>query len=342
MSEQASVEKLRVGVIGAGGIARSVHLPSLRDMDDVEVVAICDIIEDRAAAMAEQHCIPRVYTLYKEMLAKEELDAAFVLIEPGNLFHVAWHCLDAGVHTFMEKPPGVTLFQAESLCRKSDDTGKILQAGFNRRHIPVVREAKRLVEERTTITQVEGCFYKFGTGAFDRGSISAFASDTVHAVDLVRWIAGGSPVSVATVTGQADEPFLNRWNSVCRFDNGVTGIVKANYKTGGRVHQFQIHGPGVSAFVNLGLGAPGADAILLTHRGEVRYSLAARGADDQGVLELDGMELAGSQEFYKYYGFYFEDRHFIDCIRAGVEPETSIQDAVKSMAMMERIAQSVI
>ena len=45
-------KKLKVGVIGAGGIARNVHLPSLGDMDDIELVAICDLIRERAAAMA--------------------------------------------------------------------------------------------------------------------------------------------------------------------------------------------------------------------------------------------------------------------------------------------------
>ena len=329
-------EKIRVGIIGAGGIARSVHLPSLNDLPDVQVVAICDLVEQRAAVQAEKHDIANVYTVYHDMLAGETLDAVMVLVEPGNLFHVVWNCLDAGLHTFMEKPPGLDLYQAESLARKAADAGRMLQVGFNRRHIPLVRHVVDLVRARTQITQVEGCFMKYGRGAFDKGALSAFASDTIHAVDLMRWIAGGTPVRAASVIGQYDnEPTTNAWNGVCRFDNGVTGTIRANYRVGGRIHRFEVHGPGVSAYINLGFGAQACEATILSHDGAMQYSLAAQGASPQGVLHIDGMKLANSTEFYRYYGFYGEDRHFIECVRSGAEPETSIADAVKSMSLVQ-------
>lgn len=335
-------EKLRVALIGAGGIARNVHLPSLADMADVQIVAICDLIPTRAAEMAAKYGIPKVYTLYKEMIAQETLDAVFVLVEPSNLFHPVWHCLDVGLATFMEKPPGISLYQAESLARKAEEAGRILQVGFNRRHIPLVRRAVELVRERTRITQVEGCFFKFGQAAFDRGGLSAFASDTIHAIDLMRAVAGGEPQAAALVAAQYDDKVVNAWNGVCRFDNGVTGLIKANYRTGGRVHKFEIHGPGVSAYIDLGFGGPSCNAVLLAHEGEARYSLAAAGAAGAGIIHLDGKELAGSQDFYKYYGFYQEDRHFLDCVRTGTQPETSIHDAVKSMRLMEMFLANVI
>jgi predicted dehydrogenase len=334
---------MKVGIIGAGGIARNVHLPSLNDMEDVTIVAICDLVKSRAVTLAEQYDIPNVYAVYHDMLAQETLDAVFVLVEPGNLFHVVWNCLNAGQHTFMEKPPGITLFQAESLCRKAAEAQRILQVGFNRRHIPLVRHVVDLVRERTRVNQVEGCFVKYGNAAFDKGALTAFVSDTIHAIDLMRWMAGGTATSAASVIGQYDDyPTVNAWNGVCRFDNGVTGLIKANYRTGGRTHRFEIHGPGLSAFINLGMGAPACDAIVLSHEGEAQYSLAAQGASKQGILKLDGKEMAGSDAFYKYYGFYQEDRHFIDCVRAGRQPETNIEDAVKSMRLAELFVANAI
>jgi len=332
------MDKVRVAVVGAGGIARGMHLPSLAEMEDVELIAICDLLEDRAVDLAQKHAIPRVYTTYRKMLADEEIDAVFSLVEPANLFHVTWNSLDAGCHVFMEKPPGVTALQAESLARKADDAGRILQVGFNRRHIPLVREVTQLVEQHTRVTMVEGCFYKCGTGAFDRGSTSAFVSDTIHAVDLVRWIAGGTPVETASVLASYDEPFVNAWSAVARFDNGVTGVIKGHYRTGGRVHKFEVHGAGVSAYINLGFGSAGLDAVILSHEGKVQYSLAARGEGAEGIVRLDGKALAGSDEFRKYYGFFPEDRHFIDCVKSGTQPETSIHDAVKTFRWVEQIA----
>lgn len=334
--------QLRVGVIGAGAIAESVHLPSLNEAPGADVVAVCDLVEQRATAQASRFSIPRTYTLYRKMLAKENLDAAFVLVEPSNLFHVVMGCLEAGIHTFMEKPPGITSYQAASLLRASQAAGRILQVGFNRRHIPLVRKVVDTMRNATTINQVEGRFMKCGTAAFDKGGVSAFQSDTIHAVDLVRWIAGGTPVSAATVCGRVDDVVPNSWNSVVRFDNGVTGIIKANYQTGGRTHTFEIHGAGASAFINLGFGPEACEAQILATEGKGGYSLAATGAGTTGLQVMDGIALAGSDKFYRYYGFYQEDLHFLDCVRRGTEPETGIADAVKTFEFVDLLASSLI
>jgi len=77
----------------------------------------------------------------------------------------------------------------------------------------VVRKALEAVRERSRINQVEGTFFKYGDATFDRGALSAFVSDSIHAVDLVSWIAGGKPVSAALVAGRHDgEPEDNAWN----------------------------------------------------------------------------------------------------------------------------------
>lgn len=330
--------EVRVGVIGAGGIARSVHLPSLAEMKDVKVAAICDLIADRAAALAKEFTIPRTYVSYHEMLAKESLDAVYVLVEPANLFHVTWHAVEAGAPVFMEKPPGLTSMQAGSLAKKAAEKKAILQVGFNRRHIPVVKRALEIVRERTRINEVEGTFFKFGSGSFDRGSVSAFISDTIHAVDLVRWMAGGKPVAASMVEAAYDEDVPNAWNGIIRFDNGVTGVLKANYRTGGRVHRFEAHGPGVSAYIDVGMGEQIAcSAAILTHEGAVRYSLAAAGAAQEAVARLDGAELAGSTAFHRLYGYYQEDRLFIDSVLGKGKGTPDIAEAALSMELAEML-----
>lgn len=335
-------QKLRVCVIGAGGIARNVHLPSLTEMDDVEVVAISDVIEERAKERAEQFSIPKTYILFKEMLAKEEPDAVFVLVEPSSHFHVVNACLAAGYHTFMEKPPGITSFQSESLKRAAANAGRILQVGFNRRHIPLVQKVLAIMRENTTITQVEGRFMKYGKAAFDKGGANSLVCDVIHVLDLVRYIADGEPAKVATVAGQDNDVVANRWNSVVEFDNSVTGVIKSNYQTGARVHTFEIHGPGASAFINLGFGGKACDARVLLAKGAAGYSISAKGAGNFALEEIDGMALVGSQDFHRYYGFYQEDAAFLDCVREGSQPMPNIEDAVKTFRFVDMVAGSVI
>ncbi len=338
-SSSTSGGTVKVAVIGAGGIARSVHLPSLSEMEDVQVVAICDLVPERAKEQAAKWGIPKTYTLISEMFANEDIDAVYCLVEPGNMYHVAARSIEHGYHTFIEKPPGITSYQADSLACKADQAGKQMMVAFNRRYIPVVRKTKELVKQATnTVTQVEGCFFKYGDAAFDNGSLCSFTSDTIHAVDLMRYLSDGKEaVKAATIIKRYDSPVDNAWNGVCLFDNGITGIIKANYLVGGRVHQFQMHGVGVSAFIDLGMGAEiDVKSRILTHSGGISYSLASTGAAKEESIMLDGRELAGSDQFHKFYGYYFEDRHFIDCVKSGETPETCIQDARLSVHLVEK------
>ncbi|MGI6083126.1 MAG: Gfo/Idh/MocA family protein [Limnochordia bacterium] len=335
-------DKIRVGVVGVGGLARSVHLPSLAEIEDVEVVAACDLRPERAAIAKDKFGIPKTYGWHTEMLAQEKLDAVFVLVEPHNLFEVTRDCLDADLDVYMEKPPGITAFQAEALMRRAQSKNRILQVGFNRRYIPVVQRTMEIMKELTPITQVEGCFLKNGAASFFGGSVSSFVSDSIHAVDLMRWMAGGTPVKCAIIQGQVEDEVPNSWNGVVGFDNGVTGIIKANYKTGGRIHTFEMHGPNASAFINLGFGAMNVKAEILIHSGKAMYSATAQGVQDQKHIVLDGFELAGSDKMYRYYGFYQEDKAFIDSVRTRTKPLSDISEGVKSIQLVEMLLASAI
>jgi len=305
----ADAKKLRVGVIGAGGIARSVHLPSLNDIELAEVVAVCDLVEERAIEQAERFNIPKTYSLYKKMLAEEDLDAVFVLVEPSNAFHPVMYAI---------------------------------KVGFNRRHIPVVQKIVKTIRECTTITQVEGRFMKHTSAAFDQGGHSAFCSDVIHAIDLIRSIANGTPLAAATIEDQIDDVVPNMWNAVVRFDNHVTGVIKSNYNTGGRFHTFEVHGPGASAFINLGFAAANCEADLIIDQAQTGYSLSAGGGMKGKLQHIDGKELAGSTDFYRFYGFYQEDLHFLECVRDGKQPMTDINDAVKTFELVDLLLDSRI
>ena len=141
-SSSSSGGTVRVALVGAGNIARSVHLPSLAEMPDVELVAICDLRPERAAEMAAKYNIPKTYTLEREMFSNEKIDAVFCLVEPASTFHVATLAIEHGYHVMMEKPPGITAYQSESLARKADESGKSVMVAFNRRYIPVVRKVR--------------------------------------------------------------------------------------------------------------------------------------------------------------------------------------------------------
>ena len=335
-------KKVRLGVIGAGGIAQSVHFPSLSEITGCELTAVCDLRRERAETAAAKYGFARWYDSQYEMMKKEQLDGVLVLVEPDRCFRTVNDCLDNGWNVMTEKPAGINSYQAESMARKAEKTGLVCAVAMNRRHIPLVQAVFAKMKELTEITQVDGVFIKNNDIADSWNYASAFVCDIIHAADLVRYLAGSEIADAATVIARHNSPVDNAWSSVFRFQNGVTGTLRANYQTGGRVHTFEIHGPQASAFINLGFGEAACDARILYFSGQKLYSLAASGVNEQHIDFLDGKKIAGGDQYHQYYGYKQEDIDFVECLRTGKKPLCTIDDAAKSMRMVEKLLESAI
>lgn len=138
---------LKVGIIGAGGIARGAHLPNYKKCGEkVEVVAVTDVVKETAESCAEVFSIPHVFTDYEEMLKQVELDAISICVP--NKFHAsaAIAALQAGCHVLCEKPPAMTPEEAEEMALVAKREEKILTYGFHYRHAPEVEAIKRFID----------------------------------------------------------------------------------------------------------------------------------------------------------------------------------------------------
>ncbi|SEN30183.1 Gfo/Idh/MocA family protein [Lihuaxuella thermophila] len=138
---------LRVGIIGAGGIARGAHLNNYKKLGGrVEVVAVADVVEKTAKECAELYNIPHVFTSYEEMLKSVKLDAVSVCTP--NKFHApaTLAALEAGCHVLCEKPPAMTTEEAERMAQAAEKAGKILTYGFHYRHSPEVETLKKFID----------------------------------------------------------------------------------------------------------------------------------------------------------------------------------------------------
>jgi predicted dehydrogenase len=340
------LKRLKLGLVGAGGIAKGIHLPALLTIPEAELRAVCDLISGRAEEAAKKFGIPQTYLSYHDMLKGEDLDAVFVLVPPDGLFRVAADCLLAGKHVFMEKPMGITLFQAKTLAALAASQNRVLHVGFNRRFIPLVREITKKFLELAPLVHVEGRFYKNSSPSFYGGCAGSFVCDVIHVIDLVRHIAAGGPGKLSPAVRASALERRNRedgiaeaWFCSMEFANGVTGLVRADYRTGARVHQFELHGPGASAFIDLGFGDAGCSGKILYNPGPGAHSISAAGADRQDVFEFDGLALAGSDRYEVYYGYRDEERLFIQTALdnpGGTDPVRAAEDCA-SMELVEQL-----
>ena len=323
-----SDRRVRVALIGAGHMANSVHYPSLAEFEDVELAAICDLIEEKARATAERFRIPRVYTDYRRMIDEVEPEAVYVIMPPQHLFEPVVHCLRLGRHVFIEKPPAVTTFQTKALAYYAEEYRCITMVGFQRRHIPALTALKQRVEARGPIQQAAVSFLKstrdLTQPAFVYGGvIDQLTVDGIHAVDNLRFLCGGEVVDVVSDirTRYVPGPFPNAFTALITFSTGAVGILQSNYTTGRRIFRAEFHGRNITAYVDAD-----REAYIV--------------ADDGEPERYDPRDFFPRRERHHYLGFYHENRHFIDCVKEGRQPTSNFADAVKTMELVDRIYQA--
>ena len=139
---------VKVGIIGCGGIANGKHMPSLHAIPNVEMVAFCDIIEERAVKAAKEYGTPdaKVYTDYKELLKDKEIEVVHVLTPNKSHANITVDALYADKHVMCEKPMAKTAADAKRMVDAAKATGKKLTIGYQHRQKPQSVFAKEYIE----------------------------------------------------------------------------------------------------------------------------------------------------------------------------------------------------
>lgn len=143
------MSKVRIGIIGCGGIANGKHLPALKNLkDEVELVAFCDLIEERAEKAAKEYGAEgaKVYTDYKELLKDETIEAVHVLTPNRSHSFITIDALESGKHVMCEKPMAKTHAEAKAMVETAKKTGKILTIGYQNRYRPDSMYLKKACE----------------------------------------------------------------------------------------------------------------------------------------------------------------------------------------------------
>ncbi len=141
------MNKVKIGIIGCGGIANGKHMPALKRLHDVEMVAFCDIIEERAVKAAKEYGVKgaKVFTDYKELL-KLDLDVVHVLTPNKMHSFITVDALESGKHVMCEKPMAINSAEAKKMLDAAKRTGKKLTIGYQNRFRGECMYLKKCIE----------------------------------------------------------------------------------------------------------------------------------------------------------------------------------------------------
>lgn len=129
------MSRLKAGIIGCGGIANGKHLPSIRKTGLADVVAFCDIIEQKAIDSSREYGAgdAKVFTDYKELLRDEAIDIVYVCTPNRSHSDITVAALGAGKHVMCEKPMAINSAEAKKMVDAAAKTGKILTIAYQNR-----------------------------------------------------------------------------------------------------------------------------------------------------------------------------------------------------------------
>lgn len=200
------MDRLSVGVVGLNGIGGR-HAKSLAEMDRVDLVAVADLREDLRAEFA-QASGATAYADYREMVEKEDLDA--VVIATPHFLHapMGLFCLEAGLHTFVEKPVAMTVSEADQMVETAQAKNLTLGVGHNYRTFPGNRAMKEKIGQLGDIHRVLWQWLEVRAETYyerdlwrctwEQAGGGVLMNQTSHDIDLLCWMLG-EPVEVSAM-----------------------------------------------------------------------------------------------------------------------------------------------
>jgi UDP-N-acetylglucosamine 3-dehydrogenase len=235
------VNKLGVAVIGTGFWGKN-HARVYKELENTNLIAICDINSERAKTIAEQYGV-KTYTDSTKMLKNPDIQAVSVCTWSTKLAEEAQKCLHADKHVLVEKPMATDTKQAQMLIDIAKANGLCLSVGFLMRFIPGLGQIKQAVESKK-IGELVSAIAKRVTQWPERiGDVGIVKDTAIHDIDVMRFISGEEPVSVyAKVGNMRHRQFEDYAQIMLAYENGKTAFIESNWLTPYKIRSLNVTG----------------------------------------------------------------------------------------------------
>ena len=245
------MNRLKLALIGCGRISIN-HIKAIIDnFTDIELVAVCDILRDKATLKADEYAKkvkekdilakkPNVYIDYQEMLKKEDIDICSICTESGYHAEISFYCLNLKKHVLVEKPMAMSIFDAERMSQIAQKNNLKLAVCHQNRFNPPIRKLRQAIDEGRFGRIIAGTarilwnrnreYYDKanwrGTWKLDGGCL---INQCTHNVDLLQWMIDSEVDSVYGQTGNYLHPYIQTedyGSIIIKFKNGAIGNIE--------------------------------------------------------------------------------------------------------------------
>jgi len=328
------MDKLRIGVVGCGGMARSHASRFSRILDQIEVAALCDVIPERAQAVADLlPGTPLVTSDYHDLFDRVD---AVLLVLPHHLHHrVTVDFLNAGKHVLVEKPMANSEEECLDMIEAARRNRRALMVAYCMRFHPLVVKMKELLDAK----EYGECFHlsiwteqltryppeHWASSAKTLGGGQLF-SHGCHYIDLMLWMLG-RPVRGCHFGTNTGTPWMEREGTsdvVIEFEGGVLGYHMGTWGARGTRHgyNFQAHCTGGMIEADITGGK-----LIVHNRQALHDPNNPKAVQNQEVL----MEIQHAKPTE------VEMAHFVECIRERKKPLTDPVESLEGLRVIWKL-----
>lgn len=301
---------LKIGLVGAGNLAKWAHLPAINKTAGAKLHAVYSSSGARGKSYALRFGAKYASSDYEEMVKDADIDVILVSSASHHHARETILALKSGKHVFVEKPMAVSIDECRDIYRAVKESGKQVCVGFNRRFAPYYVEMKKQLAGRTTPMIVTTRMNSPGMRGSFWGGDPKFGGATVgegcHFVDLMYWLTKSEPVSVSAQSfpiGSQEPLGVNNLVASIRFADGSVGSFL--YST---VGSDASGGEYVEVF-SQGVGVSSEDFKRLTVKKSSRNSKSKMFADK---------------------GYVEQMASFVGNLRSGKAPEVTVIDGARA------------
>lgn len=320
-------DPVRVGIVGAGGIAQK-HVEGLLQLEKAAVTAVIDLRAERAAALA-QRANAAVYPTLEAALP--HLDMVYILTPPSHHRALTVMALEAGKPVVVEKPLAATLEDGEAMVAAAQRRGTALMTAFNMRFRPGFRRLKETLDAGLLGAPISLWSQRLGIGVgagenwrTTPGLLCGMSVESLsHDIDLIHWWLGDIVQVAAQV--RATRPGLPGFD-----DNALVVLGLADGTMASIQASWSSHIPYNSRGI---VGERGAALVT------------GRGLWDLTTFHLKTIEMAHEQievldDRLDISSYREESRHFVDCVAEGRAPSVSGEDGLRALRVSHAILAS--
>ncbi|MCK4528262.1 Gfo/Idh/MocA family oxidoreductase [candidate division WOR-3 bacterium] len=339
------MNKINIGIVGLGTIAKEMHVPTLSTFKDVVIKSAAEVDVKRGREFAKKWNIVGVYEDYNKMYDNSDLDAVFICLPNFLHYEAVKKALDRDLHVFCEKPMGLRADEAFDLIKIAKKKDLVLAVGYNRRLEKKYEEAANIVKSLKlgTVLQAHGILVNPGPYAgwipssdwFFKDKYGVLYDSAPHLIDIMMHILSDQ-ITEVSASGISTMHGLNVFDNIAgvfKTERGAVGTFNVGWKMAANYDSIQVHGTGGSVFAN-------PFEVEVRHGS---YGSLERVADHVKLAKnIIGSQVGRMSGDKRPNETYFRgDRAFVDAVLNNGNPLVSGEDGLGVLEVLEAVKESL-